>query len=102
DLLAEREPALGVSEVSQAGAYEALHGCSELIDQRVQTIFEERPYVTAGLRERGFDVTDSQANFVGGAHPNLDGSDLAASLEQSGILIAPGAALGEPHHARIA
>ena len=102
ELLAELEPDLGVSEVSQAGAYEALHSCSELIEKRVGAILEERPYVTAALRERGFDVSDSQANFLWAAHPELDGSELAARLEQSGILIAPGAALGEPHHARIA
>jgi histidinol-phosphate aminotransferase len=102
ELLAELEPDLGVSEVSQAGAYEALHSCSELIDKRVRTICEERPYLTAALRERGFDVTDSQANFLWAAHPELDGDSLAARLEQAGILIAPGAALGEPHHARIA
>jgi histidinol-phosphate aminotransferase len=102
ELLAELEPDLGVSEVSQAGAYEALHSCVDLIEKRVQTILEERPYVTAGLRERGFDVADSQANFLWAAHPELDGDELAARLEQAGILVAPGAALGEPQHARIA
>jgi histidinol-phosphate aminotransferase len=102
ELLAELEPDLGVSEVSQAGAYEALHGCSDLTEKRVTTIWEERPYVTAGLRERGFDVADSQANFLWAAHPSLDGGELATRLEQSGILVAPGAALGEPQHVRIA
>jgi histidinol-phosphate aminotransferase len=102
ELLAELEPDLGVSEVSQAGAYEALHSCSGLIEERVQVIREERPYLSSGLRERGFDVADSQANFLWAAHPDLDGGELAARLEQAGILIAPGAALGELHHARIA
>ena len=32
ELLAELEPDLGVSEVSQAGAYEALHSCAGLIE----------------------------------------------------------------------
>ncbi len=36
ELLAELEPDLGVSEVSQAGALEALRSCSELIEQRVR------------------------------------------------------------------
>jgi histidinol-phosphate aminotransferase len=101
-LLAELEPDLGVSEVSQAGALEALRGCSELIARRVQVICQERPRLTAALRERGFDVTDSQANFLWAAHPSLQGGELAGLLARAGVLVAAGAALGEPHHVRIA
>jgi histidinol-phosphate aminotransferase len=102
DLLAELEPDLGVSEVSQAGALEALIGCSELLDRHVRRICEERPRLTAALHERGFEVTDSQANFLWAAHPALEGGVLAARLERAGVLVAAGAALGEPHHVRIA
>jgi histidinol-phosphate aminotransferase len=101
DLLAELEPDLGVSEVSQAGAFEALHSCSELIDRRVGTICEERPRLTAALRQRGFEVSDSQANFLWVAHPSLSGDELAARLAPSGVLVAAGSALGEPRHVRI-
>jgi histidinol-phosphate aminotransferase len=101
DLLAELEPDLGVSEVSQAGALEALRSCSELIEKRVRTICEERPRVTAALRELGFEVSDSQANFVWVAHPSLQGGELAARLARAGVLVAPGDALGEPRHVRI-
>jgi histidinol-phosphate aminotransferase len=102
ELLSELAPDLGVSEISQAGAFEALHSCSELIDKRVQVICEERPRLTAGLRERGFAVADSQANFVWAAHHTLSGGELATLLERSGILVAAGDALGEPRHVRIA
>ncbi len=101
-LLSELEPDLGVSEVSQAGALEALRTCSQLLERHVETIREQRPRLTAALRERGFDVTDSQANFVWAAHPDVSGGELAARLEQAGILISEGDALGEPHHVRIA
>jgi histidinol-phosphate aminotransferase len=101
-LLAELEPDLGVSEISQAGAFEALHSCSELIDARVRTICEERPRMIAALRDRGFAVPDSQANFVWAAHPSLAGGELAARLALSGVLVAAGDALGEPRHVRIA
>jgi histidinol-phosphate aminotransferase len=101
-LLSELEPDLGVSEVSQAGALEALRTCSQLRDRHVETIREERPRLIDALRERGFDVSDSQANFVWAAHPEVAGGELAARLEQAGILIAEGDALGEPQHARIA
>jgi histidinol-phosphate aminotransferase len=100
-LLAELEPDLGVSEVSQAGALEALRTCSELLTRHVATICEERPRLTAGLRERGFEVADSQANFVWAAHPALQGGELAARLAQAGVLVAEGSALGEPQHVRI-
>ncbi|MHB8243187.1 MAG: pyridoxal phosphate-dependent aminotransferase [Solirubrobacteraceae bacterium] len=100
-LLAELEPDLGVSEVSQAGALEALRTCSELIQRRVRVICTERPRLTAALRERGFDVSDSQANFLWAAHPTLEGGELAARLARAGVLIAAGDALGEPRHVRI-
>ncbi len=100
-LLAELEPDLGVSELSQAGALEALRTCSELIERRVATICEERPRVVAGLRGLGFEVADSQANFLWAAHPSLSGAELASRLAQSGILVAAGDALGEPRHIRV-
>ena len=101
DLLAELEPDLGVSEVSQAGALEALRSCSGLIEERVRAICGQRPRVTEELRARGFEVSNSQANFVWAAHPVLDGAELAARLARSGILVAAGHGLGEPRHVRV-
>jgi histidinol-phosphate aminotransferase len=101
ELLAELEPDLGVSEVSQAGALEAVRSCSELIARRVATVAQERTRVIAALDEQGFDVSDSQANFVWVAHGVLDGGELSARLARSGVLVAGGAALGEPAHVRI-
>lgn len=101
ELLAELQPDLGVSEVSQAGALEALRSCSEIVSRRVASVSRERASVTIALRERGFDVADSQANFVWAAHPAIDGGELSARLARAGILVAGGAALGEPRHVRI-
>jgi histidinol-phosphate aminotransferase len=102
DLLAELEPDLGVSEISQAGAMEALRSCSGLLEKRVQRVAQERARLTTALRQRHFEVSDSQANFVWVAHPSLDGGELAARLAQAGIIVAAGAPLGEPRHVRIA
>jgi histidinol-phosphate aminotransferase len=101
ELLGELAPDLGVSEVSQAGALEALRTCSELIERRVQVICEQRPRLSAALRERGFELSDSQANFVWAEHPSLPGAEIAARLARAGVLVAAGDALGEPHHVRI-
>ena len=102
ELLAELDPDLGVSELSQAGALEALRSCSDLVAERVSRIQAERPRLTAAMRELGFEVSDSQANFLWAAHPALGGAELAGRLAQSGVLVAAGDALGEPHHVRIA
>jgi histidinol-phosphate aminotransferase len=101
ELLAELAPDLGVSEVSQAGALEALRSCSELIAERVRRISEERDRLTAALRERHFEVADSQANFLWVAHPSVDGGELIARLARAGVLVAGGEALGESRHVRI-
>lgn len=101
-LLAELEPDLGVSEISQAGALESLKRGAGMVAKRVRTVVRERERLTAELRERRFDVADSQANFLWVAHPSLDGQELAAALERNGVIVAPGAALGEPRHVRIA
>jgi histidinol-phosphate aminotransferase len=101
-LLAELEPDLGVSELSQAGALEALQSCAHFIINRTHVVQEVRPALTAALRERDFEVTDSQANFLWAAHPTFPGDEIAARLARSGVLVAAGAALGEPQHVRIA
>jgi histidinol-phosphate aminotransferase len=101
DLLAELAPDLGVSEVSQAGAVEALRRCSDLVAERVRLISEERVALTAALRERHFEVADSQANFLWVAHPTVDGGELVARLARAGVLVAGGDALGESRHVRI-
>jgi histidinol-phosphate aminotransferase len=101
ELLAELEPDLGVSEISQAGALESLRRCSDLVAKRVRAVARERERLTAALRERQFEVSDSQANFLWVAHPTLDGDELAARLERVGVIVARGAVLDEPRHVRI-
>ncbi len=102
ELLAELEPDLGVSELSQAGALEALRSGAKPLARHVQSICEERLRLTSELRERGFEVTDSQANFLWVAHPKLDGRELATRMERASVVVAAGAGLGEPRHVRIA
>ncbi len=101
ELLNELEPDLGVNELSEAGALEALRSGSVLLARHVRTVAIERSRLTAALRNRGFELTDSQANFLWVAHPALDGHQLATRLESTGVLVAAGSALGEPRHVRI-
>ena len=85
ELLAELEPDLGVSEISQAGALETLRSCSELLARRVKRVAKERERLTTALRQRHFEVSDSQANFLWVAHPTLEGGELAERLARAGI-----------------
>lgn len=101
DLLAELEPDLGVSEISQAGALETLRSCTDQLAKRVKRVAAERIRLTTALRQRHFEVTDSQANFLWVAHPSVDGGELATQLARAGVLVAAGEALGEPRHVRI-
>jgi histidinol-phosphate aminotransferase len=101
ELLAELEPDLGVNELSQAGGLEAVRSASELVRRHVHGVRVERTRLIGALRRRGFQVAESQANFVWAAHPQIDGSQLAASLARTGVLVAAGDPLGEPRHVRI-
>ena len=100
-LLSELEPDLGVSEVSQAGALEALRSYAEILETEMKALARERAQLADALRTRHFELSDSQANFLWAAHPTIDGGELAARLARSGVLVAEGAALGEPKHVRI-
>jgi histidinol-phosphate aminotransferase len=53
----------GVSVPAQAAALASLEAEPELL-QRVEELIKERQLVVDGLRDRGFDVPDSQSNFV--------------------------------------
>jgi histidinol-phosphate aminotransferase len=101
ELLGELEPDLGVNELSQSGALEAMRRASGLLAEHVHVVAVERARLTAALRRRDFEVTDSQANFLWVAHPTLEGDELAARLARAGVLVAAGAALGESRHVRI-
>jgi histidinol-phosphate aminotransferase len=101
DLLAELEPDLGVNELSQSGALEALRTATKMLADHVHAVAVERTRLTSALRRRDFEVADSQANFLWIAHPTMEGAELAARLSRAGVLVATGAALGEPRHLRV-
>jgi len=77
-------------------------GGSELLLRRVEIVQQERARLTPAMRERGFELSDSQANFLWAAHAHVRGSELSMRLAQAGVLVAAGAALGEPGRVRIA
>ncbi len=50
-------------------------------------IMENRAATTRRLRDLGFQVLDSMANFVFAKHPDIDGEKLYLKLKEKGILV---------------
>ena len=50
-------------------------------------IVENREFTGSALKNRGFTVLDSKANFVFAKHPAMSGLDLYRSLKEKGILV---------------
>jgi histidinol-phosphate aminotransferase len=77
----------GVSSLAQHAALVSLRASDELLT-RVDTIVGERTRMLAGLRAQGWDVPDSQANFVWLPLADL-ASSFAADAARAGVLVRP-------------
>jgi histidinol-phosphate aminotransferase len=102
-LLEQLAPELGVNELAQAGALEALRSTGHLVARRVERVRGERARLLLELRSRDRIVaTPSQANFVWLEAAGLDGAELLRRLDRVGVRVAGGGALGDPGHIRVA
>src|SRR4051794_37583269 len=94
-LLEQLAPDLGVNELAQAGALEALRSTEHLVARRVERVRGERARLLMELRSRErVLVTPSQANFVWLEAAGVDGAELARRLDRAGVRVASGGALG--------
>lgn len=67
-------------------------GTGALIDDEyfknsTRTIAETRNYTVVLLKNLGFTVTDSKANFIFAKHPEIGGKELYLKLKEKGVLI---------------
>jgi histidinol-phosphate aminotransferase len=99
-LLESIAPALGVNALTQAAVEYALRFGDDEIERRRKLVIEQRGRVQRALHDLPVDAPESQANFLWLHATGRTGSELAARLEQSGVLIAPGGPLGADDHAR--
>ncbi|WPE21801.1 histidinol-phosphate transaminase [Shinella zoogloeoides] len=75
-----------LDRVAQAGATAAIDD-REWFDATRGKVIESRERVTGALRQRGFEVLPSQANFVFARHPDHSGEALAKSLRERAVLV---------------
>jgi len=75
-----------LDRIALAGAAEALKD-SSYFEKTRSRIMATRERVTAGLRNMGFRVIDSLANFVFISHPEARAAELFARLREKGILV---------------
>jgi histidinol-phosphate aminotransferase len=99
-LLAAAAPVLGVNALTQAAVEHALRNGDAEMERRRDAVKRERDFLTEELRNRGVDVTDSQANFLWIRVRERSGDELANGLRKQGVIVAAGGPLGEDHHIR--
>jgi histidinol-phosphate aminotransferase len=75
-----------LDRLAMAGAVAAIEDEAWFDDTR-QRVMASRERLAAALRELGFDVLPSQANFVFARHPAHAGERLAAALRERAILV---------------
>ena len=75
-----------LDRIAQAGAAAAVDD-REWFDETRGKVIESRERVTGALRQRGFEVLPSQANFVFARHPDHSGEALAGSLRERAVLV---------------
>jgi histidinol-phosphate aminotransferase len=101
-LLGALAPALGVNALTQAAMLQALRVGDADIQQRRQTVVEERNRVLDALTALPVTAPHTQANFVWMSAHGLSGEELAARLETARVLVADGNDLGDARYVRAA
>ncbi len=93
-------PPLGISELAQAGALEALRKCGPLVAARRQAVLTERRRALEALTSLAVDAGPSQANFLWLSMPGLSAHELSARLGRSRVVVWPGTEVGDDAHVR--
>ncbi|MDQ3587292.1 MAG: histidinol-phosphate aminotransferase family protein [Actinomycetota bacterium] len=99
-LLDRIAPVLGVNALTQAAVYQALKIGGAEVQRRREAVIRERSRLLEALHGLPVDVTDSQANFLWMCARGMPGKGLADRLREHGVIVAPGAPLGEADFVR--
>jgi histidinol-phosphate aminotransferase len=99
-LLEQIAPALGVSDLVQSGAMEALRKCGPQVARRRDQVIAERRRLLHAIADLPVDAVESQANLLWLRAPGLPDGELVDRLRRSAVIVHPGSELGEPDHVR--
>jgi histidinol-phosphate aminotransferase len=94
-----RQP-FSVNALAQAAAAEALNHVDE-VERRVEQTAIERMHVETELQERGYETTDSQANFSWVSLGERDENEVVEGLARQGVIVRAGTALGQEGWMRV-
>ena len=75
-----------LDRIAQAGATAAIED-NAWFDETRHAVIASRDRVSGALRQRGFEVLPSQANFVFARHPDHSGEALAKGLRERAVLV---------------
>ena len=75
-----------VNRMTQAAGVGAIESIDE-IRANCAAVCENRSWTMAALKELGFEMTDSAANFIFVRHPGIGGGELYRRLKEEGILV---------------
>ena len=75
-----------VDRLAMAGAQAAIED-EEYFQSLRSRVMATRAWTAKALKEMGFTVLDSRANFLFAAHPGMGGRELLDALRQRGILV---------------
>ena len=75
-----------VNRMTAVAGYQALVD-SKYYEENCKIIINNREYTKHALRERGFRVLDSKANFLFAESPDISGEELYLALKSRGVLI---------------
>jgi histidinol-phosphate aminotransferase len=75
-----------LDRIAQAGAIAAIEDTA-WFDETRHAVTASRDRVSGALRQRGFEVLPSQANFVFARHPDHSGEALAKGLRERAVLV---------------
>jgi len=75
-----------IDRLAEAGATAAIEDIAWFEETR-RKVMDSRGRVTGALRQRGFEVLPSTANFVFARHPGHEGAKLAAALREKSVLV---------------
>jgi histidinol-phosphate aminotransferase len=94
-----RQP-FSVNALAQAAATEALNHQDE-VERRVEQTAIERLHVESELEERGFETSDSEANFSWVSLGERDEDEIVDGLAKLGVIVRAGKALGQEGWMRV-